>query len=63
MIRHVMSTLFSGFADLGEMRDQPLDPDLLAELDDETLHTALLDASAADSQALWAEIERRALDV
>jgi hypothetical protein len=63
MIRHVINYFFVGLVDQDELMDQPLDHDIVAELDNETLHWALLDATAGDRQVLWAEIERRRLCV
>lgn len=44
------------------LEDEPLDPEMLAELDGEMLAAAIIDALPADRQELWAEIERRRLD-
>jgi hypothetical protein len=61
MIRDVVAAIFGGAADHEAVLGRPLDPGLVAELDDETLCTAMLDASAADREVLWADIERRRL--
>jgi len=61
MIRALLAAIFGHTVDHNAVLGQPLDPGLVAEIDDETLYTAMLDASAVDRQVLWAEVERRLL--
>lgn len=61
MIRDVVATIFGGTVNYDAVLSQPLDTGLVAELDDETLCTAMFDAPAVDRQVLRAEIERRRL--